>query len=858
MMVETNVVEEITRATAAEATGATETAIPAADNRAVGIPAKVTPQAVEPFDKEWGVGVSGLTADKSPFARINRLVEWVRTKTPSIDPVRGRLVTEAHQSYQDEAPEIRDARILAYLLDNCEVFLYDDELLVGDIATPACECGIYPEYGMDWIVDEFENWPMDLRPNDKLFVSEDTQEAIKGYGSYWAQGNTLPDIVMGKFTEDNLKGSQFGKHLFNIDHYMTQGVGHGNADHAKVLTLGWGGIRAEVKSCFAALDKSDPDYRSKSGFYQGALIVLDAVERWINRYGDLCREHAAQETDPARKQELQRMAKNCYQISQFVPRDFWEALQLLHFAYCITCIEANGHSVGYGRFDVLTQPFYDTDKLSREFCQELIENLFVKMRELNKLRNRFGIIFASGTYYGGISLDVGGVDKNGDDITSDLSYMVLDAYAHTRMPVPWLGVRLHDGSPHTFKVKAFNVARIGCGEPKLFYDEVMIKGLVDDGIPLELARQYMPVGCVEPTIPGYMHGWHDCGYVNLPFIIQLALNDGKTWDDETPIGIPTGYLKDMKNMDEVMQAVDRQFAYWIDIVCDTTNKIDLANQEHKRLPFLSLLYHDCVQTGKDIVMGGARYNRSGPQGCGLGTCADILATIEQLVFDEKLISGEDLIRACKQNWTGYRQVYAYVNSDRVHHFGNDDDYADKYAVHISHLFCTLMKQHTTARGGFFIPGVYSISINVALGGEMKASPDGRVDWEPISDCLGAVHTYGGSHDVSGPTAIARSVAKIDQAEITNGVILNWKFSPNTVSGETGRNNMINLIDGYFSLGGKQSQFNVITKDTMLAAQKKPQDYRDLLVRVAGYSTYFTEMSPILQDDLINRTELSID
>jgi formate C-acetyltransferase len=830
----------------------------AANNQSIGIQAKFAPQAVEPFDKEWGVGVSGLTADKSPFPRINRLLEWVRTKTPSVDATRGRLVTEAYQKYADEPLEIKNAKVLAYVLDNCEVFLYDDELLVGDIAAPANECGIYPEYSMDWILDEFANWPMDLRPNDKLFVPEQTQDEIKAYGDYWAQGNTLPDIVMGKFTEDNLKGSQFGKHLFNIDHYMMQGVGHGVADHAKVLELGWSGIRDEVNSYYAALDKGDSEYQSKSQFYEAALIVLDAVERWINRYGDLCAQYAAEEGDDARRAELQKMAEICYHISKYPPRDFWEAVQLLHFAYCLTCIEANGHSVGYGRFDVLMQPFYDVQKLPREFCQELIENLFIKMRELNKLRNRFGIIFASGTYYGGISLDVGGMDKDGNDITYDVSYMVLDAYAHTRTPVPWLGVRLHDGTPREFKIKAFNVARIGCGEPKLFYDEVMIKGLVDDGIPLEVAREYMPVGCVEPTIPGYMHGWHDCGYVNLAFIIQLALNDGKTWDDETPIGIPTGYLKDMTSMDEVLDAVSAQFEYWIDIVCDTTNKIDEANQEHKRLPFLSLLYHDCVETGKDIVMGGARYNRSGPQGCGLGTCADILATVEQMVFDQKLISGEELIKACKNNWTGYRQVYAYVNSDRVHHYGNDDDYADKYAVYISHLFSTLMKQHTTARGGFFIPGVYSISINVALGGETKATPDGRVDWEPISDCLGAVHTYGGSHDVSGPTAIAKSVAKIDQAEITNGVILNWKFSPNTVSGETGRDNMINLIDSYFYLGGKQSQFNVITKDTMLAAQKNPQDYRDLLVRVAGYSTYFTEMSPVLQDDLINRTELSID
>ena len=439
--------------------------------------------------------------------------------------------------------------------------------------------------------------------------------------------------------------------------------------------------------------------------------------------------------------------------------------------------------------------------------------------------------------------------------------MVLDAYAHTRMPVPWLGVRFDKNTPREFKIKTFNVARMGCGEPKIFNDEVMVPGLVKDGIPIERARDYIPVGCVEPTIPGYMHGWHDSGYLCLPQIIQLALNDGKTWDDEKDIGAHTGYLKDMRDMQDVLNAVEEQTRYWINNFVDTSNKIDEANMEFKHLPFLSLLYNDCIENGKDIVEGGARWNRNGgPQGVGIGTVADILSTIQQLVFDEKLISGDDLIKACKANWTGYKQVYAYVNSEKVHHYGNDDDYADKYAVWFSHLYVSLFKEHHMRRDpkGFFTPGMYSIAINVALGGGTKATPDGRVDWEPVSDCLGAVHTYGGSHDVKGPTAIAKSVSKIDQAEITNGVILNWKFSPNTVSGESGRDKMISLIDTYFDLGGKQSQFNVITKETMLEAQKKPEDYRDLLVRVAGYSTYFTEMSPVLQDDLINRTELSLD
>lgn len=822
----------------------------------------VKPLAIEPYDREWGVGVSGLASEKSPFPRINRLAEWVRTKNHGANAKRGAIVTRSYAKHENEPIQLKWAKIFSDILHECDVFMYDDELIAGDIASPACDCGVYPEYGLEWVVDEFHNWPMQDRPNDKLFIDQETQNEIEGYAGFW-KGKTLLDKVQEKFSDYNRLGSGgpfSDKGAYNCNHYATQGVGHGCCDFEKILNKGWEGIRKEVDEAYAKLQKDDPAYGEKKDFYEASYIVIDAVEHWIDRYGDLCTELAGKEADPVRKQELERIASNCYHVSRNVPRDFWEAVQLLHFVYCLTCIEANGHSVGYGRYDVIMAPFYNTEVLSREFCQELTENLFIKMRELNKLRDRFGVTFTSGTYYGGISLDVGGVDAEGNDVTNDLSYIVMDAFAHTRMPVPWLGVRLHKNTPREFKIKVFNIIRMGCGEPKIFNDDVMIPGMVADGVPLELARTYMAVGCVEPTIPGYMHGWHDSGYINLTYIMQLALNNGCTWEDGKQIGAPTGYLKNMKDMRDVMQAVKIQFKFWIDNFVDTSNKIDEANMEYKHLPFLSLLYNDCVARGKDIVMGGARFNRNGPQLVGIGTAADILSTIEQVVFEEKLISGEELIKACMNNWVGYKEVYAYVNSDKVHHYGNDDDYADKYAVWIAHFYSTQLKQNRIRRDpeGFFIPGIYSIAINTPMGADCKATPDGRVDWEPVSDCLGAVHTYGASHDVNGPTAIAKSVSKINQGEVTNGVILNWKFSPNTVSGESGRDNLINLIDVYFDLGGKQSQFNVITKETMQEAQKKPEDYRDLLVRVAGYSTYFTEMSPVLQDDLINRTELSLD
>lgn len=314
----------------------------------------------------------------------------------------------------------------------------------------------------------------------------------------------------------------------------------------------------------------------------------------------------------------------------------------------------------------------------------------------------------------------------------------------------------------------------------------------------------------------------------------------------------------MKSFNDVKNAFDKQMEYWCDRMISSINTMDLTHQRLKPLPYLSLIMDDCVERGVDVTSGGAVYNHAGPQGVGIGTVTDSLCTIKQLLFDEKKITAEELVDALKKDWEGYETLLAYVNSDNVHHYGNDDNYADAIAQFVADTYCKHVEHRPTAHGGEFMPGVYSVSINVPVGMFTSATPDGRRNCEPVSDCLGPVHTQWGSHDVSGPTAIAASISKLDQARMGNGVILNWKFSPGALSGETGRDNMIDLIDVYFQKGGMQSQFNVIGKETLIAAQQNPGRYKDLMVRVAGYSAFFTELSSELQSDLIGRTELSFD
>ena len=832
------------------------------------------PLAIEPYDREWGVGVSGMTEDPSPFPRINKMLKWLKETDSTADSQRAMIITEAYQKYEMYPQNIKCAMALRDVLQGVDVRIWPGELIVGELAAPPNSAPIYPEFSVDWLIDEFDNRPMENRTNDRYVVSKQVQDDIRSIQPYW-KGKTLSEAVLATYTEEEKKGSHLEKCVLLESLFLYAGVGHVCANYEKLLKLGFGGIRKRIEEKMADLDESIPGDVKKKEFYTAELIMLDGVKSYITRYGDLAAVMARAEQDPVRKAELERVSSNCRWVAEGAPRDFWEAIQLWHIATNMIIIETNGHSVTYGRFDKIFWPFYkhdiETGTLTREFMQELIEHSFLKMHQLRKIRDTAAITFSSGTIMGGTALDVGGVDEDGNDITNDLSYMVLDAHAHTRIPNPWMGVRLHKGSPREFKIKVFNVIRIGTGEPKIFNDEPMIRSLLNYGKPIGDARNYVGIGCVEPAVPGKTYGWHDSGSMNLAKVMTLAINGGRCIEcsDKCPrwakcggagtqLSIDTGSLEAFTSFDQVKESFDKQMKYWCDKLISTINKIDYAHQRLKPLPYLSLLVDDCVEQGKDVSAGGARYNHSGPQGVGLGTTADALSVVRQLVFDEKRVTGGELLAALRANWEGYEPLYALVNSDRMHHYGNDDDYADEIAQFVMNTYCKHIEHRPTPHGGEYMPGVFSVTNNVMHGTVVWATPDGRKAGEPVSDCIGPAHTQCCSHDRRGPTAIANSVSKLDMPRIGNGIILNWKFSPTAVSGETGRDSLMALMDGYFERQGMQSQFAIVGKETLKAAQKDPDSYRDLLVRVAGYSAYFVELSAELQNDLIGRTELSFD
>lgn len=830
------------------------------------------PCGTEPFDKNYGLGYQVGHEGFSPYGRVNRLRQTFLDRPFNIDIQRARLITEAYKNHPDASSQMKTAYSLKNILEKAELDIYEEELILGELAAPAKAAPIYPEFSASWIIDELLHHPFEERPHDKFYITKEDREELLEILKFWP-GKTVADAVEAELTEEMKKGSEMGKKVYMTNLYHYGGVGHFVMDYEKLMKKGFKGLREEARERYEALKKSGNAEREKLEFYEAMMMELDSACDYIGRYKKLAEERALKEKEPKRRAELIQMAENCRQLASGKPETFWQALQLWNFATTITLIESNGHSVSYGRMDQWLYPFYERDMenqtITKEFAQELLECAYVKMGNPSKLKDRSTVQVRNGRGWGGESLTIGGVDKEGNDVTNDLTFMMLEASAHTRMMNPWVCLRMHKNTPRELKVKAVECIRAGYGHPKLFNDEAAVKAMQRKGMSLEEARDYEVVGCVEPDLPGREYSYHDAAYMNIAKVLELALNGGRCIDCSSKcpqyagcagkgshLGPDTGSLESFKNMDEVLKSFDEQMKFWTDNMCGQLRIIERVQKEKKPLPYASAFFEGCMENGKDVGDGGTKYNFTGPQASGIGTCADILSTIKQLVFDEKRYTGKELLEAVRDNWEGHDVLYALVNSSKVHHYGNDDEYADDLFREAFECYCRNVSGRKNTRGGEFTPGVYTVNANVGLGLGLGASLDGRKAGEPISDNMGPVHTEVSSHDINGPTAIANSVTKVDHSLATNGTLLNWKFPPECVTGVEGRENLVGFIDTYFSKLGMHCQFNIMSNEMMKAAMKTPENYRDMLVRVAGYSAYFVELSVPLQMDLIRRTELS--
>ena len=825
--------------------------------------------------------------------RIPRLVAHLYAKMPEIESARARLITESYKATEDKPIIMRRALAFAHILDNIPIIIREGELVVGSSTIAPRGCQTYPEFSYKWLEAEFET--VAERKADPFYIADQTKKELLAADAYW-EGKTTSDLATALMTEETKKAIEHN--IFTPGNYFYNGVGHVTVQYDKVLAMGYRGIIEEIEEELDRCNPGDGDYCTKSQFLKAAILSCEAVIRYARRYAQLAEKEAAACTDSARKQELLQIAANCARVPEHGAATFHEACQSFWFVQQLLQLESSGHSISPGRFDQYMYPYYKKDleagKLTRESAQELIDCIWVKLNDLNKCRDA-----ASAEGFAGYSLFqnliVGGQDKEGLDVTNDLSFMCITASKHVFLPQPSLSIRVWNKSPHDLLLKAADLTRTGIGLPAYYNDEVIIPSLLSRGLTLEDARDYNIIGCVEPQKAGKTEGWHDAAFYNMCRPLELVFSNG--WDKGEKIGIETGAVEDMATFEEFYDAYKKQMDYNISLLVNADNAIDVAHATRCPLPFLSCMVDDCIKRGKSVQEGGAVYNFTGPQGFGIANMADSLYAIKKLVFDEKKVTLAEYKRALAMNYgqgfdavsageivteilremgrngmavdeaqvagmiaavmnaelpaeekKRYEELRAMI--DEVPKFGNDNEEVDMFARDVAYTYTRPLLNYRNPRGGQFQAGLYPVSANVPLGAQTGATPDGRLAHTPVADGV----SPSAGKDVYGPTAAANSVSKLDHGIASNGTLFNQKFHPTALSGEKGLENFVALIRSYFDQKGSHMQFNVVDRETLLDAQAHPEKYAHLVVRVAGYSALFTTLSKSLQDDIIRRTE----
>ena len=827
-------------------------------------------------------------------ARIDKLIGALYERMPEIEADRGELITESYMATEDLPVILRRSAAFKHILENIPIVIRDGELIVGSNSVAPRGCQVYPEYSYEWLQEEFDT--VATREADPFFISEETKERLRRVYPYW-KGKTVSDLATRIMAPEAY--AAFTKHdIFTVGNYFYNGVGHINVNYNKVLTVGYEGIIKEAETALASLNVSDPDYAERSAFLKAVIESLQAVITYANRYADLAEQKAAVCRDETRKEELLRISANCRRVPAKPAEDFWQACQSFWFVQQLLQLESSGHSISPGRFDRYMYPFFkkdlDNGTVTYESAQELIDCIWVKLNDINKVRDAASAKGFAG--YGMFqNLIVGGQDSFGFDATNDLSYMCLEAAMHVRLPQPSLSIRVWNGSPQDLLIKAAALTRVGSGLPAYYNDEIIIPALMHRGLTLEDARDYCIIGCVEPQKGSKTDGWHDAAFFNMCRPLELVFSNGV--DKGVQIGPKTGEVTEMASFKEFYDAYKKQSDYMVSLLVNADNAVDAAHAVRCPLPFQSSMVEDCIGRGKSVQEGGAIYNFTGPQGFGIANMTDALIAVKKYVFDEKSITMAELKEALRYNYgkgmtvsqkaeiaaeiagslkdngidldetavaaiakevdaatsvpqdkkARFEEIFSMI--EKAPKYGNDDPETDMFARDVAYIYTKEVEKYRNHRGGMFQAGLYPVSANVPLGAQTGATPDGRYACTPIADGVGPVS----GRDKLGPTATANSVAALDHGIASNGTLLNQKFHPSALAGMEGLEKFVALIRGFFDQKGMHMQFNVVSRETLLDAQAHPEKYKTLVVRVAGYSALFTTLSRSLQDDIINRT-----
>ena len=833
------------------------------------------------------------TSDIPKSPRIQKLVDALYEHMPVIESARAKLITESYKETEGEPIITRRAKAFAHILHNIPIIIRDNELIVGSSTIAPRGCQTFPEFSYEWLEAELDT--VATRIADPFEIAEETKAELKEADKYW-KGKTTSELATSYMAPEAIKAIEHN--IFTPGNYFYNGVGHVTVKYWEVLETGFEGIMEKAQKELDGCSVGDGNYARKSHFLEAVILSCKAVIDYAGRYAKLAQEMAAQTSDPVRKQELFVIAENCSRVPAKGAQNFYEACQSFWFVQQLLQMESSGHSISPGRFDQYMYPYYKKDMeagtITREFAQELMDCIWVKLNDLNKCRDA-----ASAEGFAGYSLFqnliAGGQNKEGEDVTNDLSVMCIQASMHVHLPAPSLSVRVWNGSPHEFLIKAAELTRTGIGLPAYYNDEVIIPALQNRGLSLEDAREYNIIGCVEPQKAGKTEGWHDAAFFNMCRPLELVFSNGM--DKGEMVGIPTGDVTQMKTFDEFFDAYKKLMEYCISLLVNADNAIDVAHAERCPLPFLSCMIDDCLKEGKSVQEGGAVYNFTGPQGFGIANMADGLFAIRKLVYEDKKVSMKELKEALAWNYDKgldaqsagdmtemimkamqkagrnvdastaegllktfmgmkpgeqktqrFKEIHDMI--DEVPKFGNDIPEVDYFAREVAYTYSKPLQKYNNPRGGKFQAGLYPVSANVPLGGQTGATPDGRYAHTPVADGV----SPSAGKDVKGPTAAATSVSRLDHFIVSNGTLFNQKFHPSALSGREGLEKFVALIRGYFDQKGMHMQFNVVDRQTLLDAQEHPEKYKHLVVRVAGYSALFTTLSRSLQDDIIRRTE----
>ncbi|HBC7360443.1 TPA: formate C-acetyltransferase [Klebsiella oxytoca] len=758
--------------------------------------------------------------------RTQRLKDLLFANPREISLERALLYTASHKQTEGEPVMIRRAKATAWILDHVQISIRDDELIAGN-RTIKPRAGIMsPEMDPYWLLKELDQFP--TRPQDRFNISEEDKRIYREeLFPYW-ENRSMKDFINAQMT-DEVKNA-VSTQIFSVNQ-TDKGQGHIIIDYPRLLENGLAALVTEIK----AVRQQHP----QNSFYQAVLILLEASQRHILRYAALADEMAADCADEQRRKELETIANISRHNAVHRPEDFWQACQLFWYMNIILQYESNASSISLGRFDQYMLPYYQAS-LNRgqdpQFLQELLESLWVKCNDIVLLRSTSSARYFAGFPTGYTAL-LGGLTETGRSAVNILSFLSLDAYQNVRLPQPNLGVRVNELIDRPFLRKTAETIRLGTGIPQIFNDEVVIPAFLNRGVSLEDARDYSVVGCVELSIPGRTYGLHDIAMFNLLKVMEIVMLENESNPDIT--------------WDGLINQIRDKIRYYIKLMVEGSNICDIGHRDWAPVPLLSSFIEDCVQHGQDITAGGARYNFSGVQGIGIANLSDSLHALKGMVFEQKRLSFAELIAVLKANFQtpeGEKIRARLIN--RFEKYGNDIDEVDNISAALLRFYCKEVEQYQNPRGGQFTPGSYTVSAHVPLGSVVGATPDGRLAGEQLAD--GGLSPMLGQ-DVQGPTAVLKSVSKLDNFLLSNGTLLNVKFTPATLAGDSGLNKLADFLQAFTRLRLQHIQFNVVNADTLREAQQRPQDFAGLVVRVAGYSAFFVELSQEIQDDIIRRT-----